>query len=133
MFFAHLDSKWDPKQLFIRSDWEPDSNELPPEFRVRVSCFLTTVASTFQRHKVVSNLTRQQEYLLSSLQQSKDFVVFPSNKNLEPCTIEHEEYIQRVFSDHLLDDTTYQQLSKAEAEAEVDSNYSKIDEFLVDN
>jgi hypothetical protein len=49
MFLAHLDNEWNPKQLFIRSDWEPETATIPAKFRARLSFFLKTLASSFQR------------------------------------------------------------------------------------
>jgi hypothetical protein len=54
------------------------------------------------------------------------------NKNLGPCIIEHEEYIKRIFSDHLLDSGTYQQLSQAKAASKVDATYTKVNDFLTE-
>jgi hypothetical protein len=39
-FFSGSQDDWDPKQLFIRSKWEPDRDDLPADFRSRVSFFL---------------------------------------------------------------------------------------------
>jgi hypothetical protein len=131
MFFAHSDEEWDPSQLFIRSDWEPDNQNIPVEFRARVSHFLNTLAPHFRRRKVSSNLPRHHLYLLQQLRDNQDFVIFPSDKNLGPCIIEHEEYIRRVFTDHLCDSATYEQIDDDSARIAVDATYQLIDEFLL--
>jgi hypothetical protein len=132
MFFAHSDEEWDPSQLFIRSDWEPDSDNIPIEFRARLSHFLSTLFTQFRRRQVSSNLPRHHQYLLQSLQDNKEFVVFPSDKNLSPCIIQYEDYIKRVFLDHLCDATTYEQIDEDAAQIAVDAIYSHIDNFLVE-
>ena len=130
MFFAHSDEEWDPKQLFIRSDWEPEADNIPIEFRTRVSYFLKTLATYFRRRKVSSNLPRHHQYLLQNLRDTKDFVIFPSDKNLGPCIIEHEEYIRRVFKDHLCDVGTYEQIDEDSAKLAVDETYQLIEAFV---
>jgi hypothetical protein len=39
-FFSGSADDWDPKQLFIRSEWELDHDDLPADFRSRVSFFI---------------------------------------------------------------------------------------------
>jgi hypothetical protein len=121
MFFAGSPDEYDPTQLFIRSDWEPDRNAIPVEFRSRVAYFLKQLKSQFVPRRVTPNLTPYQQKLLHDLRKSKDFIIFPSDKNLGPCILERQEYIQRVLA-HLADDTTYRQLSADEA----DKNISKV-------
>jgi hypothetical protein len=116
MFFAHVDDEpWDPKQLFIRSTWEPDPAEIPREFQARVSHFLRELKPTFRTRRVTTNLTALQTRLLQSFKNSDDFIVFPSDKNLGPALLERSEYISRALKDHLSDPNTYQQLSEADA------------------
>jgi hypothetical protein len=134
MFFAHADDEdYDPKQLFIRSDWEPPADLIPAEFRARVSHFLRTVKHQFQKRRATSNVPRHHLYLLQKLRADKQFIVFPSDKNLGPCILEYEAYIKRVFVDHLLDATTYEQLQEDEAKAAVDSTYNQIDNFIINH
>lgn len=131
MCFADKDDDWDPNQLFIRSDWEPNPDDIPIEFRARVSHFLRTLATQFRRRKVSSNLPRHHEYLLQSLRDNKEFIVIPSDKNLGPCIIEYISYIRRVFVDHLCDTTTYERIDEDAATLAVDSTYEQIDNFLL--
>jgi hypothetical protein len=129
MTFAHKDDDYDPKQLFIRSDWEPSPANIPIEFRARVSHFLKRLREQFRRRQVPSNLSTFQASLLAKLLDSDDFQVLPSDKNLGPCIIERSEYILRTL-DHLSDTTTYLQLSADEAERKVDATVALIDSFL---
>jgi hypothetical protein len=131
MVFAHLNEDYNPKQLFLRSDWEPDPNTVPIEFRARISYFLKCLAVHYRRRQAPKNLTHFQIYLLSQFVKSDDFQIFPSDKNLGPCIIERTQYIHRVL-DHLADRTTYEQLTPNEAASRVRKTYDLVDSFLLD-
>jgi hypothetical protein len=45
--FSGSQDDWDPKQLFIRSKWEPDRDDLPADFCSRVSYFLRRLQQSF--------------------------------------------------------------------------------------
>ncbi len=47
--------------------------------------------------------------------------------------LEYKTYIKRIFLDHLLDNTTYEQLDEAEANPTVDSTYNQSDEFIINH
>jgi hypothetical protein len=132
MMFAGAPDVYNPKQLFIRSDWEPDSASVPIEFRARVSCFLKQIKSHFRQRQVTPNLTPLQNKLLQDLRGSKEFIVFPSDKNLGPCILERQEYTQKVL-DHLADDITYRQLSSDEAHQAIKTTGVMIDNFICDH
>jgi hypothetical protein len=131
MFFAHMDDEpWDPKQLFIRSDWEPDPAEIPREFQARVSHFLRELKSKFRTRRVESNLTPLQTRLLQAFKNSDDFIVFPSDKNLGPALLERSEYINRALKDHLADPNTYQRLTEADASAKIAALSLSVEDYF---
>jgi hypothetical protein len=68
----------------------------------------------FQSRRVGSNLSPIQLHTLSILEKSEDFIVCPTDKNLGPCILESEQYIQQIFS-LLNDKDTYLRLSKFDA------------------
>jgi hypothetical protein len=49
MFFAHIESEWKPNQLFIRSPWEPNAADLPPELCARVTYFVRLLPAKFSQ------------------------------------------------------------------------------------
>jgi hypothetical protein len=95
-FFSGSDKSWDPKQLFIRSDWEPDSDDLPIEFRARVSHFLRRLQTKFRTRRGPSNLFPYQWLLLQTLHQNEAIIVVPTDKNLGPAIMERAQYIRRI-------------------------------------
>jgi hypothetical protein len=77
-------------------------------------------------------LTPFQRQLLLQFQNSQDFIVFPSNKNLGPCVLERTEYIKKVL-EHLADDTTYRRLTPTEAANAIQDTESMISNFIDDH
>jgi hypothetical protein len=130
MFFAGSANDWDPNQLFIKSDWAPDPDDIPIEFRSRVLHFLKCVKSAYHFKRGPSNLLPYQQYLLYTLRHSQDFIVLPTDKNLGPALLERETYIRRAYNDHLFDDSTYKQFTKTNVELAISSVSSSIQEFL---
>jgi hypothetical protein len=116
MVFAHKNNDYNPNQLFIRSDWEPDKVNVPIELRALVSYFLKCLSAQFRRRPVLSNLPPFQKHLLTEFIEAEDHQVFPSDKNLGSCVIEKTDYILCPLK-HLSDTTTYKQLSQANAES----------------
>ena len=134
LFFVNNDDDdHDPKQLFIRSDWEPDSRDIPPDFCGRIRMFLNAFENKFRKWgKVPPNLTPIQRALLNKLCKSSLYVVFPTDKNLGPAILERATYIQRVLQDHLLDESTYQCLSEEEANACINKARKAVEQFITD-
>ena len=76
MFFAHCEDEYDPKQLFLRSDWEPPTDQIPPEFRAHVSHFLNTLETQFKPRRAIPNLPRHHQHLLKELCANQQITVF---------------------------------------------------------
>ena len=112
MFCDATDGDWNPNQLYCRSqNWDPDADSIPLEPKARLSQFIKTIRNRFCPNKLShSNLSAFQLTTLQTLRQNPNFVVFPSDKNLGPCIIERDIYIQRCLQDHLLDKTSYKRL-----------------------
>jgi hypothetical protein len=132
MYFAHLDNEWKPNQLFIRSTWEPDAPDLPPEFRARVTYFLRLLRANFssKHQRIQPNLTPYQGRLLRLLKASTDFIVFPSDKNLGPVILERTEYVRRAHLDHLSDASTYKRLTPIEADDRIRTVEGLLSDFI---
>jgi len=129
MFFAGSADKEMPK-LYLPSEWTPDRDSIPIEFRARVNQFTNALQEAFHRRKVLSNLTVFQQCTLKKLRESEDFIVFPSDKNLGPVILERTSYIKRVLDDHLLNGDTYCQLTPEAATAGVDRSKQLVQAFL---
>jgi hypothetical protein len=63
----------------------------------------------------MSNLTKCQEKLLTSLRKAKHFIITPTDKNLGPAILERSQYMARCFQDHLMNKLTYRCLTEQES------------------
>lgn len=129
MFFAGS-PPLPPKTLFIRSNWKPDDNEIPMEFRSRVSHFITETQRLFKRSRCPSNLVPLQTTALIALQQRRDLIVWKTDKNLGPAIIERDTYVKRALLEHLLDKSTYRQLSENVANGRIKAIRKIVNKFI---
>lgn len=133
MFFAHVDEPWDPKQLFIRSKWTPDTDQIPRELQARVDQFLRDLKPKFRPRKVKPNLTHLQAKLLRYLKDSPDFIIFPTDKNLGPAILERSERINRALKDHVEDPLICKQLPEPEAIVAIAALGQTVESFIEDH
>jgi hypothetical protein len=113
--FAGTPSTWTPDQLYVKSDdWNPPNELIEMSLKARTSYFLRRLKQSFRSRRVGSNLSPIQLHTLSILEKLEDFIVCPTDKNLGPCILEREQYIQQVFS-LLNDKDTYLRLSEFDA------------------
>jgi hypothetical protein len=131
MLFAGSYNDFQPGQLFLRSkNWNPDANQIPIEFRVRVQQFLRRLRATIPQRVTSSNLTVLQSSMLANMKSSDDFIVFPTDKNLGPAVIERSEYVQEALK-HLTDESTYRRLTQPQAQSRLEAIKPLLDDFLV--
>lgn len=103
-------------KLFLPSKWEPTSAAIAVVFRKRVNEFCHLTQQQFKRPKPYSNnMLCFQKALVNQLKLRDDLLVVKTDKNLGPGIVERDVYIRRALDEHLLDGTTYRQLTRAEA------------------
>jgi len=119
MFFAGSPPPESKSGLFIRSDWKPDTNEIPVEFRARLSLFIKSTHPLYRRKPSPSSLLPPQKAALRWLTSHSNVIVFPTDKNLGPAIMERDRYIQRALDEHLSDTKTYRQLDKTTADRRI--------------
>ncbi len=120
-FYADQPSDLPPDQLRISSGYTPDENLIPMEIRARINVFIRSLRELFVCKSAPPNLAPWQRSLLRDLRADPTFITIPADKNLGLCIIERDEYIRRVFQDHLLDTDTYQKLTEEEAIAHMET------------
>jgi len=81
----------------------------------RLRDFEIRLRSLFKLRRGRTNLLPHQQRALASLQNQRDFLIAPCDKNLGPAIIQTEDYVQMAFRDHLNDRTTYQALPPTSA------------------
>jgi hypothetical protein len=112
---ASSNDDYDPKIYIKLQDWQPEPCDETLE--TELFAFRKKVCSLVAANKPTprSNLNKRQEQILLALQKAKQFIIMPTDKNLGPAIMERTTYIKRCFQDHLLNQSTYQRLSKQEA------------------
>ena len=92
MQFSDCPNNWNPENLHIPNPtWEPDIDIAPPESRVGMQQFTKHLWNEFKKQRSPSNPSPSQQHLLDFHVHSNDFLVFPSDKNMDFCVIEHIE------------------------------------------
>ena len=133
VYFADKEKgPWNPKQLYLQSDWKPPSEGSQAELEVnaRLAYFGRQITSTFKPRRAVSNLLPLQRALLRDLKNSTSHIVMPTDKNLGPAVIERDVYTKRVFDDHLNDKNTYERLTENQADMYFKLLKEQLSKFL---
>ena len=109
----------------------PPERAIPPSLEDRILRFTNSLRKHFRHHQCRPNLLRHHESLLESLQESKEHIVLPSDKNLGPVIMECTTYIRRALDDHLLMATNYKQLWEDEATSAVSTTRGQLNWFFL--
>jgi hypothetical protein len=117
-------------KLFVRSEWEPPTETIPAELRVRTKTFQKAISRLFRVQRCSPNLILHQRRVLNSLRESSKLLVVRTDKNLGPAVIDREAYIRHAFADHLSDKHTYRPLTPEEARSEMNTLTEKILTFI---
>jgi hypothetical protein len=98
-------------KLYIASTWNPK----PTETHVEHTLDALDKAMNECQNKLPStrryNLSCAQRHTLSELRKRPDLIVLPTDKNLGPSVIERTRYINAMLSQHLLRQTTFEQIN----------------------
>lgn len=89
-------SSFNPR-LYIRSKWEPQTQNVAPVTVKRTQDFLSSTKVLFTRSRGRQNLLTHQKHVLRSLQRQSDLMIIQCDKNLGPAVIERQAYIRLVF------------------------------------
>jgi hypothetical protein len=122
-FFAGCDQGGEIPKLHAKSSWRPPLPPRPIDYRV--SSFLQGLKKLFQRRAGKCNLTHHQQQLLTSLQENESIIIANADKNLGPVGIDMKHCI-KLGLDHLLDPSTYELLTKEQADNDIQDLWSAI-------
>ena len=127
------------RKLYIKSSFEAGKASPPIEDALdQYELKLTqAVKHNLSRQRRQHNLPQAQRLLLKTLPTNPNFIVMTTDKGVGPAIMERSLYKQRCLQDHLLDTSTYQQLTKSQADGQlkaatfqfrllVDSNRNKL-------
>jgi len=116
-FFAgeQLENEDFNPKLYLKTDWDPPAAADDIEKRLSEFCRSIREHKNLHSSRPATNISRLQYRALKFLKNNKDFIVALADKNLGPILIERDEYVRRVFKDHLSNEATYTQISLDEA------------------
>lgn len=132
VYFAGSDLDRDKlSKLYIKSDWEPNWDQLPNWVDYRLSKFFNRLKEKFKRRPATSNLLPIQDEVLDELTNQQELIFPLADKNLGWCAVYYEDYVKDGLI-HLKDQQIYRQLSEQEAWTKAKTIESDIEDWLSD-
>ena len=122
-------TQYNPK-LHIRTHWMPAVWKVSQTTVHRTDAFLHSLKQLFKKKQCTPNLSSTQLLLLKKLRSKTDFIITKADKNLGPCILETDTYIQYALQDHLNDRSTYKLLSKNAAETHMTNVRKLVNKFV---
>ena len=111
VFFTDPDLENDYiEPLRVNSEWTPES--IPLEIIQRISNFSDAVRRTHIPRRGIANISSYQARLLQSIRENEKIIIMHADKNLGPVAVDTTDYINWALNDHLLDTSTYKQVSE---------------------
>lgn len=107
---------WNPKIYVKNPNWVP--NKATPPIEQAMDNFESVLKTIVQRDrwkKFTSNLTRHELRQIQALRKNKEITILPSDKNLGPVALDTDTYTQQILTEHLLDNTRYEILTREDA------------------
>jgi hypothetical protein len=116
-FAGQSNSDTEITELRPQSTWTPSN--ISAEFKVRINSFENEINKNIRQHPVRSNLLPLQQAGLQFLCSHPEIKVWSTDKNLGHIVTPTETYINRAYSDHLNDSSTYREISINIAEGRI--------------
>ena len=123
------DNDFDPR-YHIRSENKPDVHQVNIDLRQRVSEFNFEIKKLFLKRRGRSNLLPHQRRLLYYFQQSAEFIIGATDKNLGPFIIERIMYVAYAYGDHLPNTDVYKELTELQAKERAANTQHSIEHLL---
>ena len=133
--FPDYDTKrtYNPK-LYIRKE-NLTLDKAPRKIEKAINNFEEATKKAFQRSqkaKHVGNLDKTKIELLRTIRKERKYIIVAADKNLGPCILEIEQYINRCLNDHLDKKETYKELTELEAVILNENNFRWVCETFID-
>jgi len=112
--------------LYARSNRPAPAHLVTSELKNRIDKFSAELWRLFRKRRSPSNLLPHQRECLTELRNNPELAICKTDKNLGPAIIERKRYLDLAFRDHLSDQHTYQQITKAEAIQRMTATYKAI-------
>lgn len=114
--YLENNTDYDPKLYIPSTDYEP--TEAPPDVEQALRDFSDRLHGLINqnRQRRRHNISTATRKIIAQIgNDNTDFIVTPTDKNLGPAILERATYKRRCLQDHLLDTTSYRQLTATEA------------------
>jgi hypothetical protein len=122
------------KKLHSKSDWPPPDAPKTVETAMNRFEAATKIAFTKSwKQKHLQNLKESRIDLLRSIKKERQYIVIASDKNLGPCIIEIDRYINLCLDDHLNKTDTYKELIELDARLLNEENYRFLCKHFIDD
>ena len=121
----------EPPKLYLKNpDWVPPRAIGPLEDVLKA--FKNRILREFNKRRwnTGSNLTFIQNNILKYLRNHPEYQILLADKNLGPCIMNREEYIDQVLKQHLSNNNCYEYISKETAEEYMSSAVSEFMDFI---
>jgi hypothetical protein len=121
-------------KLHSASNWPPPN--APKKVEQAIDEFEKTTTTAFRRswkRPHIENLESSKIEMLREIKKERKYIVVASDKNLGPCIIEIQHYINRCLTDHLNNTDTYKELPELEARILNDMNFRFVCEHFIDD
>ena len=118
--FLEGDTDYDPKLYLPSTDYIPAATT--PQIEQAIRDFSTGLEQLIDNNKQKrkNNIPPSTRRLIQTLGlDNPHFIVTPTDKNLGPAILERSVYKRRCLQDHLLDTTSYKQLTPEEAQSKL--------------
>jgi hypothetical protein len=125
------DSDYDPKLYIPSIGYEPP--KATPELEQALQDFGTALTNRIQANhqRRRHNLPASTRAIIKQIGlDNTKFIVTLTDKNLGPAILERATYKQRCLTDHLLDATTYRQLTPLEAKSKVQTAWHQMSSII---
>ena len=103
---------------------------MPTEIPNNIASWVGNFEGAFTRHfhpcNGKSNMTKFQATIPQSIRENENVIIAHADKNLGPIGIDTNHYIRWALNDHLLDPSTYQQVSEDDALQSTSDLYYEI-------
>jgi hypothetical protein len=131
--FPQKEDVYIPK-LHSNSDWLPPN--APKTVEIAMNNFEEATKNAFiksWKHPHLENMEERRIDLLRSIKKERKYIVIASDKNLGPCIIEIDRYINLCLDDHLNKADTYKELFELDARLLNEENYRFLCKHFIDD
>ena len=123
------------KKLHVKKD-NPNMAKAPREIERAINNFEQATKEAFNnswKRPFVGNLEKKKIEMLRQIRKERKYIIVAADKNLGPCIIELEQYINKCMTVHLNATGTYKELIEMDARIMNEENFRWVCKEFIDN